>query len=91
MIQCSSFEEGVDWTGNWSNGGMGHTSALYTTIASRTHHYFGTIVKTGRVLINMPSSQGAIGDIYNFGWTLSDARLRSGGGNSIIENVGVKT
>ncbi|MFM6406806.1 MAG: bifunctional acetaldehyde-CoA/alcohol dehydrogenase, partial [Microcystis sp.] len=45
-------------------------------------------VETARVLINTPSSQGAIGDIYNF---RLDPSLTLGcgtwGGNSISENV----
>jgi acetaldehyde dehydrogenase/alcohol dehydrogenase len=46
-------------------------------------------VETARVLINTPSSQGAIGDLYNF---RLDPSLTLGcgtwGGNSISENVG---
>jgi acyl-CoA reductase-like NAD-dependent aldehyde dehydrogenase len=47
-------------------------------------------MKTGRVLVNMPSSQGAIGDIYNFKLEPSlTLGCGSWGGNSISENVGV--
>lgn len=93
LIQCNSFEEGVELDRQLVElGGMGHTSALYTD--KRNHEritYFGTIVKTGRVLINMPSSQGAIGDIYNFRLEPSlTLGCGSWGGNSISENVGVK-
>ena len=48
-------------------------------------------MKTGRILINMPSSQGAIGDIYNFKLEPSlTLGCGSWGGNSVSENVGVK-
>jgi len=50
-----------------SLGGRGHTSVLYT--APQNHSrilHFESILTTGRVLINTPSSQGAIGDLYNF-------------------------
>ncbi|MGY2980156.1 bifunctional acetaldehyde-CoA/alcohol dehydrogenase [Thermostichus sp. OS-CIW-30] len=71
-------------------GGRGHTSVLYTDPANRDDiAYFENALQTGRVLINTPSSQGAIGDLYNF---KLDPSLTLGcgtwGGNSISENVG---
>lgn len=74
-------------------GGFGHTSVLYTDqIKSKDRiSQFSVAMKTGRTIINMPSSQGAIGDIYNF---KLDPSLTLGcgswGGNSVSENVGVK-
>jgi acetaldehyde dehydrogenase/alcohol dehydrogenase len=48
-------------------GGMGHTSVLYTNPAQHDHiQHFEEQMTTARVLINTPSSQGAIGDLYNF-------------------------
>lgn len=73
-------------------GGMGHTSVLYTnpTNVERIEK-FGDTASTGRVLINQPSSQGAIGDIYNFRLEPSlTLGCGSWGGNSVSENVGVK-
>ncbi len=73
-------------------GGIGHTSALYTNLRNADRaKAFGAAMKTGRVLVNMPSSQGAIGDIYNFKLEPSlTLGCGSWGGNSISENVGVK-
>jgi len=74
-------------------GGFGHTSVLYTDqMKSRDRiEAFGNKMKTGRTIINMPSSQGAIGDIYNFRLAPSlTLGCGSWGGNSISENVGVK-
>ncbi|MGC9526257.1 MAG: bifunctional acetaldehyde-CoA/alcohol dehydrogenase [Limnospira sp.] len=70
-------------------GGRGHTAALYTSPRNTEHiKRFEDTVETARVLINTPSSQGAIGDIYNF---RLDPSLTLGcgswGGNSISENV----
>ncbi len=74
-------------------GGMGHTSVLYTD-QDRNHdriEFFGKQMKTGRILINMPASQGAIGDLYNFKLAPSlTLGCGSWGGNSVSENVGVK-
>ena len=48
-------------------------------------------MKTCRVLINTPSSQGGIGDLYNFKVTPSlTLGCGSWGGNSVSENVGIK-
>jgi acetaldehyde dehydrogenase/alcohol dehydrogenase len=73
-------------------GGIGHTAVLYTDAARRDRiEAFGARIKTGRVLVNMPSSQGAIGDIYNFRLEPSlTLGCGSWGGNSVSENVGVK-
>lgn len=72
-------------------GGRGHTAVLYTAPNNRDHiQRFEDTVETARVLINTPSSQGAIGDLYNF---RLDPSLTLGcgtwGGNSVSENVGV--
>lgn len=74
-------------------GGFGHTSVLYTDQMKSKDRIaaFGNKMKTGRTIINMPSSQGAIGDIYNFRLAPSlTLGCGSWGGNSISENVGVK-
>lgn len=48
-------------------------------------------MKTGRILVNTPSSQGGIGDLYNFKLTPTlTIGCGSWGGNSVSENVGVK-
>lgn len=73
-------------------GGNGHTSVLYTNPCNDERiKAFGHLMHTGRVMINCPSSQGAIGDIYNFRLKPSlTLGCGSWGGNSVSENVGVK-
>ena len=47
--------------------GAGHTAILYTQERNRDRiEQFGLAMQTARILINIPGSQGAIGDIYNF-------------------------
>ena len=72
--------------------GMGHTSVLYTKPENRDRiASFSERMSTGRVLINMPSSQGAIGDVYNFRLEPSlTLGCGSWGGNSVSENVGIR-
>ncbi|MBS1211087.1 MAG: bifunctional acetaldehyde-CoA/alcohol dehydrogenase, partial [Proteobacteria bacterium] len=74
-------------------GGIGHTSVLYTDQDQQAERirYFGDRMKTARILINTPSSQGGIGDLYNFKLAPSlTLGCGSWGGNSISENVGPK-
>ena len=73
-------------------GGIGHTSVLYTDPRNTDRITdFGAMMKTGRILVNTPSSQGAIGDLYNFKLEPSlTLGCGSWGGNSVSENVGVK-
>ena len=74
-------------------GGIGHTSSLYTDQDLQLERiaYFGDKMKTARILINTPSSQGGIGDLYNFKLAPSlTLGCGSWGGNSISENVGPK-
>ncbi|MBP5617199.1 MAG: bifunctional acetaldehyde-CoA/alcohol dehydrogenase [Elusimicrobiaceae bacterium] len=72
-------------------GGAGHTSVLYTDEANEDHIDYFQDMPTARTLINMPSSQGAIGDVYNFKLAPSlTLGCGSWGGNSVSENIGVK-
>jgi len=74
-------------------GGIGHTSCLYTDQDNQPERvaHFGQMMKTARILINTPASQGGIGDLYNFKLAPSlTLGCGSWGGNSISENVGPK-
>ena len=70
-------------------GGLGHTSVLYTNSQNAERvNLFGHTMMSARTLVNMPASQGAIGDIYNFALNPSlTLGCGSWGGNSVSENV----
>ena len=94
MYRAADFEDALKKAERLiADGGLGHTSALYTNEVSERGKItqFRDRMKTCRVLINTPTAQGAIGDIYNFALTPS-LTLGCGtwGGNSVSENVGVK-
>ena len=75
------------------DGGFGHTASVYLDpIAAREKlDAFSARMKACRILVNTPSSQGGIGDLYNFRLTPSlTLGCGSWGGNSVSENVGVK-
>ena len=93
MFKCNTFEEGTLMAEELITlGGFGHTSVLYIDEKHTDQvDHFGNVLKTGRVLVNMPTSQGAIGDIYNFKLEPSlTLGCGSWGNNSISENVGPK-
>ncbi|MEW6429719.1 MAG: bifunctional acetaldehyde-CoA/alcohol dehydrogenase [Thermodesulfobacteriota bacterium] len=91
MYRAADFAEAVAMADRLVRfGGHGHTSVLYTAPDNSEHiRTFEAKVETSRVLINTPSSQGAIGDLYNF---RLDPSLTLGcgtwGGSSVSENVG---
>ncbi len=94
MYRAKDFEDATQKAAELvALGGIGHTSVLYT---DQDHHQdrievYGQMMKTARILVNMPASQGAIGDLYNFKLAPSlTLGCGSWGGNSISENVGVK-
>lgn len=76
-----------------ADGGYGHTSSIYLNVATQQEklNEFQNRMKTCRILVNTPSSQGGIGDLYNFKLAPSlTLGCGSWGGNSVSENVGVK-
>ncbi len=94
MYRATSFDEAIEKAEKLiEDGGLGHTSSLYVNTRAGTEKIekFSHKMKTSRVLINTPSSQGGIGDLYNFKLAPSlTLGCGSWGGNSVSENVGVK-
>jgi len=94
MFRASSFENAVEQAVKMVEiGGIGHTSGLYTNqdVNADRIRYFGDKMKTARILVNIPTTHGGIGDLYNFNVAPSlTLGCGSWGGNSISENVGPK-
>ncbi|MCI8613460.1 MAG: bifunctional acetaldehyde-CoA/alcohol dehydrogenase [Clostridia bacterium] len=94
MYKAENFDDAVSKAEQLvADGGYGHTSSLYINVQTGKEKIseFQARMKTCRILINTPSSQGGIGDLYNFKLAPS-LTLGCGtwGGNSVSENVGVK-
>ena len=94
MYKSNSFEDAISKATHLiDDGGLGHTSSLYVDTVTQKDkiEQFYKSMRTCRVLINTPSSQGGIGDLYNFKLAPSlTLGCGSWGGNSVSENVGVK-
>jgi len=94
LFRADNFEDAVAQAVTMVEiGGIGHTSGLYTNqdVNADRIRYFGDKMKTARILINIPTTHGGIGDLYNFNVAPSlTLGCGSWGGNSISENVGPK-
>ena len=94
MYKAEDFDDAIAKASKLiADGGMGHTSVLYVNVETGKEKMdkFERAMKTCRILINTPSSQGGIGDLYNFKLAPSlTLGCGSWGGNSVSENVGVK-
>ena len=93
MYKAKTFDEAVEKAERLvMDGGPGHTSSLYVaTTEKEKMAKHAAAMKTCRILVNTPSSQGGIGDLYNFKMAPSlTLGCGSWGGNSVSENVGPK-
>ena len=93
MYRAATFDEAIAKAERLvADGGYGHTSSLYINTSEKEKMAkHAAAMKTCRILINTPSSQGGIGDLYNFKLAPSlTLGCGSWGGNSVSENVGVK-
>ena len=93
MYKAQTFDEAIAKAERLvADGGYGHTSSLYVNVNEKEKlAKHAAAMKTCRILVNTPSSQGGIGDIYNFKLAPSlTLGCGSWGGNSVSENVGVK-
>ena len=67
-------------------GGLGHSAVIHTENQETIDH-FSTVVKVGRIIVNSPSTHGAIGDIYNTNMPSLTLGCGTFGGNSTTDNV----
>ena len=94
MYRAADFEDALSKAERLvAEGGYGHTASIYlnTVTEAEKLNIFANRMKTCRILVNTPSAQGGIGDLYNFKLAPSlTLGCGSWGGNSVSENVGVR-
>ena len=94
MYRAADFEDAISKADRLvKDGGYGHTASIYVDAVGARNRLdaFAARMKTCRIVVNTPSAQGGLGDLYNFRLTPSlTLGCGSWGGNSVSENVGVK-
>lgn len=68
------------------NGGLGHSAVIHSEDKDIIDQ-FSMRVKVGRIIVNSPSTHGAIGDIYNTNMPSLTLGCGTFGGNSTTDNV----
>ena len=93
MYKAKNFEQAAEMAYELVlKGGAGHTSVLYTDARKSDRiNTYAEKMPSCRILINQPSSQGGIGDLYNFRLEPSlSLGCGSWGGNAVSGNIGVE-
>ena len=80
-------KEGISLADNLIKyGGLGHSAVIHSE-DEETILKFSETVKAGRIIVNSPSTHGAIGDIYNTNMPSLTLGCGTFGGNSTTANV----
>ncbi|MGN1402042.1 MAG: bifunctional acetaldehyde-CoA/alcohol dehydrogenase [Bacillus sp. (in: firmicutes)] len=86
-FQAKDTEEGIRLAEEMLEfGGLGHTAVIHSEDDKVIEEY-GLRMKACRIIVNSPSSQGAIGDIYNAYMPSLTLGCGSYGNNSVSSNV----
>ena len=72
-----------------AHGGMGHTASIFSNNDERISEY-SMKINAGRVIVNSPSAQGAVGGIYNNLSPSFTLGCGSGGRNITTDNITAK-
>jgi len=71
------------------HGGLGHTVSLFSNNEEKIE-YFASVMNAGRILVNTPASQGALGGTYNSLQPSLTLGCGTGGGNITTDNISAK-
>lgn len=86
-LKVKDAEEGIQRCVEMTEfGGLGHSAVIHCN-DEEVINEFGRRVRTGRLLVNAPSTHGAIGDIYNVNTPSLTLGCGSMGNNSTTDNV----
>lgn len=87
MLKAKNTEHGFELCRKMLElGGLGHSAAIHTNRMELAAE-FGEKMKAGRIIVNSPTAQGGIGDIYNNMLPSLTLGCGSYGRNSVSTNV----
>ena len=87
VIKAKDATDGIEKSAQMVElGGLGHSSVIHST-DNTVIQAFSDRLKTGRIIVNSPSTHGAIGDIYNSNMPSLTLGCGSYGRNSTTSNV----
>ena len=88
--EVESFEEGIKMCRRINeHGGLGHTVSIFSNDDEKIR-YFAQSLNAGRIVVNTPSSQGALGGLYNGLTPSMTLACGSGGKNYTTDNISVR-
>jgi len=71
------------------HGGLGHTVSIFSNNNEKIK-YFASVMNAGRVIVNTPSSQGALGGLYNNLQPSLTLACGTGGKNITTDNISAR-
>ncbi len=90
FYEVASFDEGIAMCRRINeHGGLGHTVSIFSNDDAKIR-YFAHELNAGRIVVNTPSSQGALGGLYNGLTPSMTLACGSGGKNFTTDNISVR-
>jgi acetaldehyde dehydrogenase / alcohol dehydrogenase len=90
FYEVESFDEGIAMCRRINEqGGLGHTVSIFSNDHAKIL-YFAHALNAGRIVVNTPSSQGALGGLYNSLTPSMTLACGSGGKNFTTDNISVR-
>jgi acetaldehyde dehydrogenase/alcohol dehydrogenase len=90
FYRVEDFEAGIEMCRQINaHGGLGHTGSIFSNNEKKIQ-YFASVMNAGRILVNTPASQGALGGIYNNLPPSLTLGCGTGGKNITTDNITAK-
>ncbi|MEI7896930.1 MAG: aldehyde dehydrogenase family protein [bacterium] len=90
FYEVESFSDGIAMCRRINDhGGLGHTVSIFSNDDAKIR-YFAQALNAGRIVVNTPSSQGALGGLYNSLTPSMTLACGSGGKNFTTDNISVR-
>jgi acetaldehyde dehydrogenase / alcohol dehydrogenase len=90
FYEVENFEQGIERCREINRyGGLGHTASIFSNDEAKIRHFAETM-NAGRIVVNQPSSQGALGGTYNSLQPSMTLACGTGGKNITTDNISAR-